>query len=86
MALWPADPSSLRRCPMPYHCSDCRKYFSARTGTAHERTKVPLRKWAFAVYNCAASLKGVSSLKLHRDLNVTQKTAWSLLHRIREAW
>ncbi len=72
--------------PMPYHCSDCRKYFSVRTGTALERSKVPLRKWAFAVYICAASLKGVSSLKLHRDLNVTQKTAWSMLHRIREAW
>ena len=72
--------------PMPYHCADCRKYFSVRTGTALERSKVPLRKWVFAIYICATSLKGVSSLKLHRDLNVTQTTAWFMLHRIREAW
>ena len=72
--------------PMPYWCSDCRSYFSVRTGTALERSKVPLRKWAFAVYIVTTSLKGVSSMKLHRDLGVTQKTAWFMLHRLREAW
>ena len=51
-----------------------------------ERSKVPLRKWVFAIYLEMTSLKGVSSLKLHRDLGVTQKTAWFMLHRIREAW
>ena len=72
------------RCP--YWCSDCRSYFSVRTGTALERSKVPLRKWAFAVYIVTTSLKSVSSMKLHRDLGVTQKTAWFMLHRLREAW
>ncbi len=72
--------------PMPYWCSDCRKYFSVRTGTAIERSRVPLRKWAIAIYLVSTSLKSVSSMKLHRDLGVTQKTAWFMLHRLREAW
>ena len=57
-----------------------------RIGTALERSKVPLRKWAIAIYLEMTSLKGVSSMKLHRDIGVTQKTAWFMLHRIREAW
>ena len=72
--------------PMPYWCSDCRGYFSVRTGTAIARSNVPLRKWAIAIYLCLTSLKSVSSMKLHRDLDVSQKTAWFMLHRIREAW
>lgn len=95
--LWP-DGRTCPRCgsehtnpvpnerPMPYHCADCRTYFSVRTGTALERSKVPLRKWAVAVYLCATSPKGISSLHLHRIIGVTQKTAWFMLHRIREAW
>ena len=71
---------------MPYWCSDCRHYFSIRTGTAMQCSKVSLRKWAMAIYLCLTSLKSVSSMKLHRDLKVTQKTAWFMLHRIREAW
>ena len=74
------------RKPMPYWCTDCRSYFSVRTGTALERSKVPLRKWAFAIYLELTSLKSVSSMKLHRDIGVTQSTAWFMLHRIREAW
>ena len=72
--------------PMPYWCGDCRAYFSVRTGTAIARSKVPLRKWGIAIYICVTSLKSVSSMKLHRDLSVTQKTAWFMLHRLREAW
>ena len=72
--------------PMPYWCPDCRSYFSVRTGTAIARSKVPLRKWVIAIYLEMTSLKGVSSMKLHRDLKVSQKTAWFMLHRIREAW
>ena len=72
--------------PMPYWCTDCRSYFSVRTGTAIARSNVPLRKWSIAIYLCLTSLKSVSSMKLHRDLNVSQKTAWFMLHRIREAW
>ena len=72
--------------PMPYWCKDCRGYFSVRTGTAMEQSRISLRKWAFAVYIVTTSLKSVSSMKLHRDLGVTQKTAWFMLHRLREAW
>ena len=71
---------------MPYWCTDCRHYFSVRTGTTLQSSRLPLRKWAFAVYLYVTHLKGVSSMKLHRDLNVTQKTAWFMLHRLREAW
>ena len=72
--------------PMPYWCKDCRSYFSVRTGTALEYSKVTLRKWAIAIYLNVTSLKSVSSMKLHRDLRVTQKTAWFMQHRLREAW
>ena len=61
-------------------------FFSVRTRSVLADSKVSLRKWAFAIYICATSLKGVSSMKLHRDLKVTQKTAWFMLHRLREAW
>ena len=72
--------------PMPYWCKDCRNYFSVRTGTALARSNIPLQKWAIAIYLCLTSLKSVSSMKLHRDIGVTQRTAWFMLHRIREAW
>ena len=72
--------------PMPYWCTGCRSYFSVRTGTALARSNVPLRKWAIAIYICLTSLKSVSSMKLHRDIGVSQRTAWFMLHRIREAW
>ena len=72
--------------PMPYWCSDCRSYFSVRTGTVLESTRIPLRKWAIAIYLELTSLKSVSSMKLHRDIGVRQATAWFMLHRIREAW
>ena len=74
------------RKPMPYWCGSCRKYFSVRTGTAMEHSNIKLRKWAQAIYYCITSLKSVSSMKLKNDLKVSQKTAWFMLHRIREAW
>ena len=72
--------------PQPYRCKACKQYFSLKTGTAMEDSKLPLRKWAWAIYLEMTSLKGVSSMKLRRDLGVTQKTAWFMLHRIREAF
>ena len=72
--------------PMPYWCPDCRSYFSIRTGTLIERSKVPLRKWAIAIYLYLSGLKGISSMRLHRELGVTQKTASFMLHRIRAAY
>ena len=74
------------RKPMPYWCTDCRSYFSVRTGTTLQSSRLPLRKWAFAVYLYVTNLKSISSMKLHRELNVTQKTAWFMMHRLREAW
>ena len=71
---------------MPYRCRDCGRYFSVRTGTAMERSKVPLRKWGWAIYFELTNLKGVSSVKLARDLAVSQTTAWFMQHRIREAF
>ncbi len=72
--------------PMPYRCNDCKLYFSARIGTVMEDSKLPFRKWVLAIYLHMTSLKGVSSMKLHRDIGVTQKTAWFMLQRIREAF
>ncbi len=70
----------------PYHCSACRSYFSVRTGTVMSHSAIPLRKWVVAVFLWSTSLKGVSSMKLHRDLGITQKSAWFMAHRLREAW
>ena len=72
--------------PMPYHCGDCRKYFSVKTGTVMQSSKIGLQKWVIAIYLMSTSLKGVFSMKLHRDLGVTQKTAWFMAQKIREGW
>ena len=71
---------------MPHRCRDCRKFFSVKTGTAMQSSNFSCRKWAIAVYLMNTGIKGVSSMKLHRDLGITQKAAWHLSHRIREAW
>ena len=71
---------------MPFHCKDCRKFFSTKTGSLMESSKIGYRKWAIAIYLMSTGLKGTFSMKLHRDIGVTQKTAWHMAHRIREAW
>jgi len=73
---------------MPYRCREreCRKRFSTRTGTAMEASNLSYRVWAIAIYLSLTSLKSVSSMKLHRDLDITQKSAWFLAHRIRESF
>ena len=71
---------------MPFRCRDCRKRFSVRTGTVLQSSKLGYQTWAVAIYLLTTSLKGVSSMKLHRDLNITQKSAWHLAHRLREMW
>ena len=73
------------RKPQPYRCRDCRKDFSVKTGTVMQSSNLSLGTWGFAAYLLTTNLKGVSSMKLHRDLDVTYKTAWHLSHRIREA-
>ena len=67
-----------------YRCRDCKQKYSATVGTIFENTKIPLRKWFVAIYLLSAHKKGISSLQLSRDLDVTQKTAWFILHRVRE--
>ena len=74
------------RKPAPFRCNDCRTDFSVKTGTVMQGSNLPLSKWALAAFLMTTNLKGVSSMKLHRDLGVTQKTAWHLAHRIRKAW
>ncbi len=71
---------------MPMRCRDCRKWFSVRSGTAMQGSKLGYQKWILAFYLMATGIKGVSSMKLHRDLGITQKSAWFLAHRIRECW
>ena len=71
---------------MPYRCRDCGKFFSVRTGTVMADSKLGYQIWALAAYLMTTNLKGVSSMKLHRDLGITQKSAWHLAHRIREVW
>ena len=71
---------------MPYRCRDCKRYFSVKTGTVMEGSPIPLLKWLYAIYLDLTSLKGVSSMKLHRDLGVSQPTAWFMLQRIREGF
>ena len=95
---WPDGELSCLRCggvrayqvksgkPMPYRCQDCRKYFSLKTNTAFEGSNIKLRKWAIAIYLVCTNLKSVSSMKLYRDLKVTQATAWFMMHRIRQAF
>ena len=73
---------------MPYRCRarECAKRFSVKTGTVMECSNLGYQTWAIALYLVLTSLNGVSSMKLHRDLGITQKSAWHLAHRIREAW
>ena len=66
-------------------CVDCRKQFSVTVGTVFERSKVKLHVWLLAVHLACAAKNGMSSMELHRLLGVTQKTAWFMLGRIREA-
>ena len=80
------DTKEASHAKMPYWCSDCRSYFSVKVGTVLESSKISLRKWVYAIYLHLTSLKGVSSMKLHRDIGVSQPCAWFMLHRIREAW
>lgn len=71
---------------MPYRCRACRRYFSIRTGTVMAASPLSLRKWAFAIHLDVGFANGASSMKLHRDLGVTQKSAWLMQRRIREAF
>lgn len=66
-----------------YKCKDTGKYFNVKTGTMYDNTKMELQKWFMAVWLVTSHKKGVSSLQLSRDLDITQKSAWFMLQRIR---
>lgn len=66
-------------------CNSCGGNFTVTVGTVFERSKVPLHKWLLATYLIASSKKGISAHQIHRMLGVTYKTAWFMMHRIREA-
>ena len=68
-----------------YRCNACLSDFTIRTGTIFERSHVPLHKWVYSMYLLVTARKGISSLQLAKEIGVTQKTAWFILHRLREA-
>ncbi len=68
----------------PYRCRDCRKKFSTKIGTPMEGSNIGYRDWLHAIYLIATNLKSVSSMKLHRELDISQRSAWHLAHRIRK--
>ena len=69
-----------------YKCKNTGKYFNVKTGTIFEDTKIPIRKWFMALYVFSSHKKGISSHQLAKDIDVTQKTAWFVLHRLRYAF
>lgn len=68
-----------------YRCNQCKEDFTVRTGTIFERSHVPLHKWLYAMYLLVTSRKGISSLQLSKEIGITQKSAWFVLQRLREA-
>ncbi len=68
-----------------YRCNNCHKDFTVRTGTIFERSHIPLHKWLYAMYLLVTARKGISSLQLSKEIGITQKSAWFVLHRLREA-
>ena len=69
-----------------YRCKNTGKYFNVKTNTLFDNTKISLRKWFAAIWLVTCHKRGVSSLQLSKDIGVTQKTAWFMLHRIRKAF
>ena len=68
-----------------YRCNACKLDFTVRTGTIFERSHVPLHKWIYAMYLLVTSRKGISSMQLAKEIGITQKSAWFVLQRLREA-
>lgn len=66
-------------------CGSCKKQFTVKVGTVFESSHIPLHKWLQAAYLISSSKKGISSHQLHRTLQITYKSAWFMMHRLREA-
>jgi hypothetical protein len=71
--------------PGYYQCNACRKQFTVMVGTVFERSHIPLNKWLMAAFLLSASKKGISAHQMHRMLGITYKSAWFMMHRLREA-
>lgn len=87
-AICPDCGEAKRITPRPkgfYRCNACKSDFTVRTGTIFERSHIPLHKWIYAMYLLMTARKGISSLQLGKEIGVTQKSAWFMLQRIREA-
>ena len=69
-----------------YKCKETGKYFNVKTNTIFDNTKLPLQKWFLAIWLVTGHKKGISSLQLGRDLDITQKSAWFMLGRIRQCF
>jgi transposase-like protein len=67
-----------------YKCGNCNYRFNVKIGTIFESSKIPLNKWFVAIYLETSFKKGISSLQLSKEIGVQQRTAWFMLHRIRE--
>jgi len=74
-----------RHRPGAFQCNSCREQFTVTVNTVCERSKIPLTNWCMAIYLINASKKGVSALQMHRMMGGSYKTAWFMMHRIREA-
>jgi transposase-like protein len=71
--------------PGVFQCNSCREQFTVTVNTVCERSKIPLSKWCLAIYLLNSSKKGMSALQMHRMMGGSYKTAWFMMHRIREA-
>lgn len=71
--------------PGLYYCNECKGQFTVTVGTVFERSRVPLTKWWMAAHMLNSGKNGVSAHEIHRNIGVTYKTAWFMMHRLREA-
>jgi transposase-like protein len=71
--------------PGLYQCAACREQFTVTVKTVFERSHIPLTKWLAALFLLTASKKGVSAHQVHRSLGISYKSAWFMMHRLREA-
>jgi transposase-like protein len=71
--------------PGLYYCNECKDQFTVTVGTVFERSKIPLTRWWMAAHIFNSGKNGVSAHEIHRSLGVTYKTAWFMMHRLREA-
>ena len=80
--------SNIKHKTMTHRCRDCegKPMFSLKTGTVMEGSNLKYRAWAVGIYLFTTNIKGISSMKLHRELGIGQKAAWFMLHRLRKAF